>query len=227
MFKRLSKQLKVNWGDKKDLFRNSLKLIKESEAYKNYIASEATSYEEARQFLLKVITTVLPYDDLLISHYEDLNVNWVNDYDASLILLEKTFRYMRKTDDEFRDLPALFSAAIEDNGRNVDEEFVKKLFRSVIMNTEELDKLIRERTEKWDFDRIAILDIIVLRMAITEFMSFETIPVKVTINEYIELSKIFSTPKSSIFVNGLLDKLRKEFMEGDKIKKSGRGLINE
>ena len=134
---------------------------------------------------------------------------------------------MRADNDEFTPLPGLFGEENIENGKNLDEVFVKKLFLTVLQNIQELDKLINERTEKWDFDRIAVLDIIILRMAITEFLHFETIPVKVTINEYIELSKIFSTPKSSIFVNGMLDKLKKEFIRDNKINKIGRGLIDE
>ncbi|MGM0566730.1 MAG: transcription antitermination factor NusB [Bacteroidota bacterium] len=227
MFQNYRKKLKINWGDQRDTIRQSLKRIRESEPYQKYMNSSSESYEEARQFLIKIITTVLPDDELLIFFYEDKNVNWVNDFDASLVMLEKTFRYMRATDDEYKPLPGLFSEENTEDGKNLDEVFVKKLFLTVLQNIRELDKLIKERTEKWDFDRIAILDIIILRMAITEFMHFETIPVKVTINEYIELSKIFSTPKSSVFVNGLLDKLKKEFIQDHKIKKIGRGLIDE
>ncbi len=227
MFQKYRKKLKINWGDQKDTIRQSLKRIRESEPYRKYLQSSSESYEEARQFLIKIITTVLPDDELLIFYYEDRNVNWVNDYDASLVMLEKTFRYMRADNDEFTPLPGLFGEENTENGKNLDEVFVKKLFLTVLQNIQELDKLINERTEKWDFDRIAVLDIIILRMAITEFLHFETIPVKVTINEYIELSKIFSTPKSSIFVNGMLDKLKKEFIRDNKINKIGRGLIDE
>lgn len=227
MFRNYYKKLKINWGEKRDMIRMSLKRIKESEEYKNHIATERRSYEEDRKFLLQIITEVLPFDETLISHYEDKNVNWVNDYDASLVLLEKTIRYMKPSDDEFQALPSLYSAESDEYGKNIDEEFVKQLFREVVFNQNDLDEAINTRTERWDFDRIAILDIIILRMAITEFLSFNTIPVKVTINEYIELSKIFSTPKSSVFVNGMLDKMRKEFEQEGKIKKIGRGLINE
>ncbi|HKK09206.1 MAG TPA: transcription antitermination protein NusB [Bacteroidales bacterium] len=226
-FKRLYKKLKVNFGEKSDMVRHSLNLIKESEVFKNYMASGKFGFEEDRKALLKIITEILPYDETLISHYEDQNVNWVNDYDASLILLEKTIRYLKRSDDEFTTLPSLYNQDSDERGKNVDEEFVKKLFRDVVFNQEELDEIIKKRTERWDFDRVALLDIILIRMAITEFLHFDTIPVKVTINEYIELSKIFSTPKSSIFVNGLLDKIKIEFLREDKINKIGRGLIND
>ncbi len=227
MFKRLSKKLKVNFGDKQEMLRQSLNRIKASEAFQKYMESGKTGFEEDRKVLLQIITEVIPYDEVLISHYEDQNVNWVNDYDASLILLEKTVRYIKEEDDEFAPLPSLYKQEFDERGRNIDEEFVKKLFREAIFNQDDLDEIIRKRTERWDFDRIALLDIIILRMAITEFLHFDTIPVKVTINEYIELSKIFSTPKSSVFVNGLLDKIKKEFVENSKIKKIGRGLIND
>lgn len=226
-YKRLRDKHRVNWADNKDMLRNTLMQIKASNAYKRYIASEEHSFEEDKKFLAYIVEDVIAYDELLITYFEDKNVNWVNDFDASLVLLEKTFRNLKPSNDEFEKLPSLYNSATTATGKILDQEFVKKLFRSAIFNADEVDEMINTRTEKWDFERIAIIDILILRMAVTEFLHFQTIPVKVTINEYIELSKVFSTPKSSVFVNGLLDKLRKEFEQENKINKIGRGLINE
>ena len=106
-----------------------------------------------------------------------------------------------------------------------DKEFVSLLFRKTVLNEIELAKKYIDKTPNWDADRIAEIDTIILKMAICEFLKFPSIPVKVTINEYLEIAKEYSTPKSSIFINGILDNLVKEFTAEDKIKKTGRGLM--
>ena len=106
-----------------------------------------------------------------------------------------------------------------------DEEFVKALFRKTINQNEEISKWIEGKTQNWEVDRIATMDVLLMKMAIIEFLHFNSIPVKVSLNEYIEISKLFSTPKSKVFINGVLDKLLKEFNEKKLIKKKGRGLM--
>ena len=110
-------------------------------------------------------------------------------------------------------------------GKTFDKLFVQKLYRKVILSDEDLIKIIREKSKSWDYDRIPMLDVILLKMAIIELKEMPTIPVKVTLNEYIELAKYFSTPKSKTFINGVLDKLIVEFKSQGAIKKTGRGLI--
>ena len=108
---------------------------------------------------------------------------------------------------------------------NDDKLFVQKLFRRVILNDEELSGIIRKKSKSWDYERIPKLDVILLKMAIVELKEMPTIPVKVTLNEYIELAKYFSTPKSKTFINGVLDKLIVEMKANGEIKKEGRGLM--
>ncbi len=106
-----------------------------------------------------------------------------------------------------------------------DKDFASILYRKTVLNEEKLAKEFIDKTPNWDMERIAELDTIILKMAICEFLNFPSIPVKVTINEYLELAKEYSTPKSSIFINGILDNLVKDFQANDRIKKVGRGLI--
>jgi len=225
-FKKHRDRLKINWADHQDMLRRSFLKLRDSEAYKKYMNSGRKGYTEDRNFLVKVVQEVILHDGDLHNFYEEKNVHWANDFDASILMLEKTFRGFKKDDDEFAPLPSLYIAAYDDNNRNEDEEFVKKLFRTVAFNTADYNKLISERTTNWDFDRIAVMDTIILKMAISEFLKFETIPIKVTMNEFIEISKVFSTPKSNIFINGMLDKILSEFKEAGKINKIGRGLID-
>jgi N utilization substance protein B len=108
---------------------------------------------------------------------------------------------------------------------NEDKEFVKKLFRDVIKNNEEYGKLVGDNTSNWEKDRVCVMDMIILKLALTEFCCFPYIPVKVTMNEYIEISKYFSTPKSKIFVNGILDRMSKKLLQENVIVKKGIGLL--
>ena len=102
---------------------------------------------------------------------------------------------------------------------------LKTLFKITILRDEEGTEIVKSRTKNWEYDRIPLMDVILLKMAIIELQEMETIPLKVTLNEYIELAKYFSTPNSKVFVNGVLDKLIGEFKSEGKINKSGRGLV--
>ena len=106
-----------------------------------------------------------------------------------------------------------------------ESEFNKKLFRKAIVNNTENRKIIENYTKNWDVDRVAIMDILIMQLALTELMEFPSIPIKVTLNEYIELAKYYSTNKSSTFINGVLDRITKDFREEGKIIKAGRGLL--
>lgn len=108
-----------------------------------------------------------------------------------------------------------------------DRKFLLELFRKSVMNRDENRELIMKFTQNWDFDRIAIMDILIMEMAIAEAVEFASIPTKVTLNEYIEIAKYYSTEKSSVFINGILDKTFQILKSGKKIKKTGRGLIGE
>ncbi|MCF8232125.1 MAG: transcription antitermination factor NusB [Bacteroidales bacterium] len=225
-YKRHRDRLKINWADQQDIVRKTYFRLRDSEAYKNYMESGKRSFNEDKDFLVNMVREVILQDELLQNFYEEKYVNWANDFDGTILMLEKTFRNFKKEDDEYAPLPQLYTAPYDENNRNEDEEFVKKLFRNVVFNSKELDEMVSQHITNWDFERVALMDVILIKMAISEFLKFETIPIKVTMNEYIEIAKVFSTPKSSIFINGMLDKLLSELKEAGKVKKVGRGLIN-
>ncbi len=225
-YQKRKKKIKVNWFDQQTLIRKTMNEIKDSELYQKYITTPS-SYDEDKKFLLKVISDFLSSNDLLISYLEEKNMNWANDYDAGLVLLEKTIKQFNPWDDENTLLPGLFGDIQDNSGRYLDEVFLARLFRTVVVKSDEYDQMIQKYIKNWDFDRIAIIDTIIIKMAMAEFTQFDSIPIKVSLNEYIELSKLFSTPKSNIFVNGMLDKILSELTEENKINKTGRGLINE
>jgi N utilization substance protein B len=145
-----------------------------------------------------------------------------NDYNISGFVVHRIIKEFKESWDEFTSMPHLLKPT---GGEDDDREFLTRLFRQVVIHKAEYAELISSRADNWEFDRIALMDTILMQMALAELIEFPSIPVKVTMNEYIELSKIYSTPKSSQFINGLLDKLVNELKSEGKIKKTGRGLM--
>jgi transcription antitermination protein NusB len=134
-------------------------------------------------------------------------------------MVVKTFKSFTADSDENQPLMSLY------NDEADDKQYVIELFRKTILNKDEYENIIAEKTKNWEVERIAMMDILIMEMAICELLNFPSIPVKVTLNEYIDISKRFSTPKSKMFINGVLDKIIADFKTNNKIKKSGRGLI--
>lgn len=222
-FQRKENAFKVNWGQEQELVRRFYNILKESEIYSNYMHSKTRSLEEDKKFLLKITDTLLSENELLKSFYEEKSVYFVDGYDLVILLLIKFFEIINDKYTHETFLPGIYKT--EDKASNEDEAFVKKLYRKVILNDEENNKILEGKTSNWDYDRVPLMDIILLKMAIIELQEMETVPVKVTLNEYIELAKYFSTANSRTFVNGVLDRLIHEFKEQGKINKLGRGLV--
>jgi N utilization substance protein B len=199
------------------------KLLRNADFYREYLADTHTSLEEDKKFLIKVVDRLMTDFDLLKSYYEEKSVYFSEGYDLEGVLLIKFFDGISLKFNSEAALPEIYSTS----GQKVNDDkiFVQKLFRKVILTDEENSRIIRAKSKSWDYERIPMLDVILLKMAIVELKVMETIPVKVTLNEYIELAKYFSTPKSKTFINGVLDKLIGEFKADGTIKKTGRGLI--
>jgi N utilization substance protein B len=153
----------------------------------------------------------------LYSYLEDYKLTWVDDIPVVNTHIVKQLKKMTAAPESLA-VPALFKD-------EEDRDFAVALYRKTVLNDKELTKEFMDKTPNWDIERIAELDVIILKMAICEFLKFPSIPLKVTINEYLELAKEYSTPKSSIFINGILDNLVKEFQDTNRIKKVGRGLM--
>ena len=152
----------------------------------------------------------------MADYFEDKNISWVDDIPFVNTWVVKTLNRMSASK------VFILGDLYKDES---DEKFVLELFRKVILNHEKYDEIINKKTPNWDSERIADIDLILIKMAISEFLHFPSIPTKVSINEYIELSKDYSSQKSSFFINGVLDKILKEFTEAKKINKMGRGLL--
>lgn len=207
-----------NWKNNDDYILLLLEDVKKSEVYENYMSTKTSSFEEDRDFVANLFTEVVAPNDKLYEYLEDNKLTWVDDIPVVNTLIAKQLTQLtQEGKDEFR-VPRLYKD-------HDDKDFVKDLFRKTVLNNVELAKEFIDKTPNWDTERIAEIDAIILKMAICEFLKFPSIPVKVTINEYLEIAKEYSTPKSSIFINGILDNLVKDYQANNKLIKAGRGLM--
>ncbi|MCF6170796.1 MAG: transcription antitermination factor NusB [Bacteroidales bacterium] len=221
-FQNKLKLFKVKWTEQQETMRKFYSKLRASDFFKKYLDSRNTSLDEDKKLMIKVVDLLLSDFDLLKSWYEEKSVYFTDGYDLVNILLIKFFDTISDNFGPLTTLPTIFTT--ENAAINDDRDFVVRLFREVLRSDETTTEIIKGKTKNWDYERIPLMDVILLRMAIVELQMMDTIPVKVTLNEYIEMAKFFSTPKSKVFVNGILDNLIREFKEEGKINKSGRGL---
>lgn len=190
------------------------------EIYEEYMLSEVHSYSADKKFIVNLVTKLFAESEDLESNLEEQSIYWNDDTEYVIVMIEKTLKKFKSDNSENAPLMPLYK-------NHEDEDFVKILFRKSILHTRQCSELIENNTTNWEVERIALMDILVMQLAITEIIEFPEIPVKVTLNEYIEIAKYYCTPKSSTFVNGILDNIVKEIREKGIFKKSGKGLIGE
>jgi N utilization substance protein B len=188
-----------------------------SELYRAY-AEKPSTYENDREFLIRAYREIIAPNDKIYEFLEDEGITWVDDLPLINTYLLKQFRKVKPNTPESFFLPALLK-------NKEDMDFAVDLLKKALLKAEELEGEMEGKTPNWDKERIAELDGILLKMAIAELLYFPSIPERVTINEYLEIAKEYSTPKSSVFINGVLDKLIKEYKASGRLKKTGRGLL--
>ncbi len=208
----------ISWSEYRDQFKKIFNRIREDDQYLRFMHLPNRTFGDDKKIVKYLYATYICENEFFHQFYEDLYIHWADDLDAAQMMTTKTIKTFKETSDEFHPLVKLFKD-------KDDETFGQILFRKVVNNNAEYEKLIGERTKNWEADRIAIIDNLLMKMALAELTEFEEIPIKVTLNEYIELSKQYSTPKSANFVNGVLDKLVNDLKETNRIKKVGRGLL--
>lgn len=206
------------WRLHEDYISLLLNAIKASPFYITYMSNAETTFEEDRQLIVDLFGEVIVPNEKLYEFLEDDQLTWIDDIPLVNTQILKQLKAMKPIMDDNFTVPKVYKDA-------EDKAFVKDLFRKTVLNESELAKEFVDKTPNWDSDRIAEVDTIILKMAICEFLKFPSIPVKVTLNEYLELAKEYSTPKSSIFINGILDNLVKELESNKKMLKTGRGLM--
>ena len=194
------------WNIQEEYVRMLYKRIVESDTYQDYSKQKA-SFEADKKFLIEIFEEFIAPDEGLYEYIEDHNLTWMDD-----------FKNLRPNPPEKYFTPSLYNNSEE-------KDFLVDLLKKTALNDTKLKSFVEDKLTNWDKERVAVLDLIILKMAICEFLHFPSIPVKVTINEYLELAKEYSTAKSSLFINGVLNVVHKELIEKELIKKIGRGLL--
>lgn len=205
-----------NWKVNDDAILLLLNDVKQSKIYEDYMNDTTSSFEKDQQFIIDLFSEVIAPNEKLYSYLEDYKLTWVDDIPVVNTQILKQLKQLNPKS-EFR-----VSSLFKDNE---DREYAIALFRKTVLNEGEFAKEYIDKTPNWDVDRIAEMDTIILKMAICELLKFPSVPVKVTINEFLEIAKEYSTPKSSIFINGILDNLVKTYQSNGRMNKSGRGLM--
>lgn len=211
--------LKINiWELEFDFIRSLYNEIVTSDLFREYQSLENPSFKSQQKFLVQVFKEIIAPNERLYFYIEDLNMQWVDDLP---IINTHFLKQLRKLREE--DLSSLnFPKTIE---KSEDIQFGIDLYEKVVANEEELQKEFEGKTPNWDQERIATLDNLLIKIALAELIYCQDIPPKVTLNEYLEIAKEYSTPKSNQFINGVLDSLVKEYLENDRLNKQGRGLL--
>jgi len=213
-------QNKLNWSNNPGLVKEIYLKLVESEEYADYMEADENSYAADKKLITLVYTSMIFPSELLSSILEEQSIYWNDDLEFITSMIVKTFRKFKEGDGPGKHLMDLYK-------NTEDRDYVVKLFRQTILNREEYVEYIKQNTRNWDLDRIAFMDILIMQMAIAELVAFPSIPTKVSLNEYLEISKFYSTTKSNVFINGVLDKVMLQLKEEKKVQKAGRGLIGE
>lgn len=214
-----SRDRKVEWVGEGELVGRIYRAFAATEEYNAYMTAPSTRFKIDQQLVLHLFLEHIANSEALHDLYDARSIHWMEDLDLASSMVKRTIETMREGHSgelHFDDL---------DRDRKEERDFVAKLYRKTIEMGEEHEDAIAEKAKNWETDRIALSDMILMKMALTEARVFEEIPVKVTLNEYIEIAKAYSTPKSKNFVNGILDKLFIEMRANGSIHKVGRGLL--
>jgi len=213
------KRYKIEWSFEPELTKTLFTILKNAPEYTEYLQKTGDTIQTDKDIIKFIFKKVILKSSLAEQVFEDKFIVWPVDKDVLQALIAKTFKNFAYDEPEKNKL-----AEVTGNW-DEDREFIVNLFAQNIRHDKEYQEMIGAKTQNWEPERIAMMDTLLMKMAITEFINFNSVPVKVTINEYLEISKEFSTPKSNSFLNGILDKILIELKAQNKIKKIGRGLI--
>jgi N utilization substance protein B len=218
MYLDLIKRYKISWQNEIDTVKKSFFQIRQSETYKEFSEGLGDDQMEDKEFMLWLYKELFVASENVRHLLEEKTIYWAESLELVEGMIAKTTD-PQKGSTEFKLIP-LFKDEEDDM------KFMKDLIRKTIRDDAYFQQLVGDKTKNWDADRIALIDIILMKMALCEILNIESIPVKVSINEYIDISKDYSTPNSKAFINGVIDKLVIELREQGKINKTGRGLVN-
>ncbi len=215
------KKYKVDWGFDPEIRKTVYNSLKASKEYADYLADPNESLESSKDIIKYIFRKIILKNQAIIQVFEEKFINWQVDHEVMKGMVAKTLKNFTSEDPFKNKLTEISADWVEDS------KFVQDLFVHTLQNDAKYQEMIADRTKNWESERIALMDTILMKMAICELLNFPSIPVKVTINEYLELSKDYSTPKSNSFINGILDKILGDLKKNNTIKKIGRGLIED
>ncbi len=212
------KHYKLKWDGQKDLFKQIWPAIKANATFQEYANKSTPNFNDDKKMLNEFFQVCVADFDVFDHYMEERFMNWEDDQTLAVLTLLKTIDQLT----EGKPDSGIIADYADDNEG---QKFMKELFTQSIADNEELTKLIAAKTQNWEADRIAMVDLLLMKMALCEILKFPYIPVKVSINEYLELAKLYSTPNSHGFINGILDKVQIDLRKENKINKVGRGLV--
>ena len=204
---------KKTWENEADFVKNLCEQIMESDIYKEYMASETSSYEEDREVWRKIYKKIIFNNAELDQVREDQSLYWNDDKEIVDTFVLKTIKRFDEKNGAKQELLPEFKD-------DEDQDFARRLFRRAILNSDYYRHLISENTKNWDLDRVAFMDVIIMQIALAEVLSFPNIPISVSLNEYVEIAKLYSTPKSGGFINGTLDGIVNQLKKENKLTKN-------
>ena len=208
-----SETQKKTWENESEFVKRLCEVIMNSDIYKEYMESETSSYEEDRELWRKIYKRIIFNNNELDQVLEDQSLYWNDDKEIVDTFVLKTIKRFEEQNGANQPLLPEFKD-------DEDQDFARRLFRRSILNAEYYRHLINENTRNWDLDRVALMDIIIMQIALAEILSFPNIPINVTFNEYVEIAKLYSTPKSGSFINGTLDGIVNALKEENKLTKN-------
>ncbi len=214
----LLKKRKLSWQNDSDIIKKIFYKIRKSTEYTNFLKAENVTPKDELEFFLKMFKKFVIKNELFVNYLEEKNIYWADGFHFCCEMAIKTFKSC------INEAEPLIQDQFRDDAE--DREFIHTLVFETIKNDSYWESLITSRLKNWDTDRVALMDFILMKMALSEIVYVQTVPVKVSINEYIELSKEYSTPKSNLFINGVIDKVVIDLRNENKIVKTGRGLID-
>lgn len=211
---------KISWASHGDVIQKLYKTIEDSNAYKKYMSSDSPGVEEQKSFLIKIYREFIADNEVLQDFFEERSIHWSDDHYFVCGYIVKYLKgFQTRFSEDYR-VPDLYKDVDDD------VDFIQTLYRKTLVNGVAYQEIIMDKAKNWEADRIAVIDFIFMKMAVCELVNIPSVPIKVTLNEYIELSKTYSTPKSRVFINGILDKIIPDLKQKGEIKKIGRGLMN-
>ena len=203
---------KATWNDEPEFLRKIYLQITESEIYKEYMDSQEDSYDADREVWRKLYRTLIQNNESLDSLLEEKSLYWNDDKEVVDTFVLKTIK-------RFEEKNLANQELLPEYDNIEDKDYARKLFRAAIMNADEYQRYMSETSRNWDFSRLAYMDIVIMQIAIAEMVTFPSIPVNVTINEYVEISKLYSTPRSAGYINGMLDAIARHLVATGKLLK--------